>query len=151
QIGQTDFSADVLAMKGAGCDGIYTSMALASNLALTTQLRQAGVKLKASYILSGYSQGVLETAAGREASEGLDFSSYYAPAELNTPAVTKFRTALHKYGHINNKPYTAHYGGWVGADLAITGLLRAGKNPTWDSFLTGLRAEHAYNAGGILA
>jgi branched-chain amino acid transport system substrate-binding protein len=148
--GQVDFSADVLKMQQAGCDAVYTSMATQSNLALATALRQAGVKLKGTYILAGYSQAVLDTAASRAAAEGLEFTSYFSPPQVNTPATRRFMKALRKYGGLRTpNPYENSYWGWAGADLAITGLERAGRNLTWASFIKALRSDHHYTLGGL--
>jgi branched-chain amino acid transport system substrate-binding protein len=53
-LGTTNVGPEVLAMKAAGVNGMIAPVAPVTALALVTNLRQQGVRLKAALLLSGY-------------------------------------------------------------------------------------------------
>jgi hypothetical protein len=63
------------------------------------------------------------------------------------------QAVLEKYdGYTKTRfPTLNEYEAWVGADLMIQGLLKAGKNPTPAATIKALRSITSYNAGGLLA
>jgi branched-chain amino acid transport system substrate-binding protein len=150
--GDVNFTAIALEMKAAGVDAVETEMTQSSNLALFTALAQAGVKLKASLIIGGYSQAVLSTSGASAAAQGLGFAAETAPWELKTTATKQMQAALAKYANYHQpNPQTNQIYGWQSADLAIYGLQHAGKNPTWSSFISNLRKVKNYTDGGLSA
>ncbi len=148
--GGVDFTADVLQIKSAGCNGVVGSFVDSSDIALAQAVKNAGIKAQQIYF-TGYDQQVLQSATARAALNGA-----YMAAVINftTPnsAVKKMIATVKKY----DSSYTGGimdlglYGSYVSADLMIKGLQMAGKNPTRANFISKLRTLKSYNAGGIL-
>jgi branched-chain amino acid transport system substrate-binding protein len=76
--------------------------------------------------------------------------STYKPVELTKdPAVKKFRANLKKYAGITGVPDYGAYTGYIACDMAITGLEKAGANPTRQRFVDGIRNLGEYDAAGL--
>jgi hypothetical protein len=67
----------------------------------------------------------------------------------NDPAVKQLRSDLKKYAGITGVPGNGDYTGYIGCDLAITGLQLAGKNPTRQGFIDGLHNLGTYKAADL--
>jgi branched-chain amino acid transport system substrate-binding protein len=149
--GDTNFTADALAMKNAGVDAVATEMVTSSNIALIQALKQDGVKLKAEFISGGYQQALLSDPASLSAALGISFQSQWAPADLNNAATKAFASDLAKYaGYTEPNPQEGQVFGYFPALLMIKGIQVAGKNPTWGSFSTNLRKVTNYDANGLI-
>ena len=148
--GGVDFTADVLQIKTAGCNGVVGSFVDSSDIALAQAVKNAGIKAKQMYF-TGYDQQVLDSPTARAALNGT-----YELASINftTPnaAVKNMIATVKKY----DPSYTGGimdlglYGSYVSADLMIKGLQMAGKNLSQANFISKLRTLKSYDAGGIL-
>jgi branched-chain amino acid transport system substrate-binding protein len=150
--GTTDFTAIVLQMKKAGADGYLCSCTAATELALATAVKQAGLDAK-GVLSTGYAQSTLDDDAQREAAEGQYAYSYYVPYELKTEGTEAMLAALAKYdktfeaGTIPSYYISTSY---LSTDLMVTGLEKAGADPTPEKFIKNLRTVDAYDANGTL-
>jgi ABC-type branched-subunit amino acid transport system substrate-binding protein len=150
QFGQTSFTTEALAIKQAGCDGVVTSMVDASDVGLGAALAQAGVTAKTFYY-TGYDQSILDDPNASTALEGAYFNAM--PNFTNPTSATKsMLAAIRKYAPAVPKgiPSLGVFGSYYAADLMIRGLQLAGQNPTRPAFISKLRAESAYTAGGLI-
>jgi branched-chain amino acid transport system substrate-binding protein len=150
-VGSTNYTATALAMKNAGVNGIITEQTTSANVALITALKQQGVKLKAEFISGGYQQSLLEDPATVAAVQGISFQSQWAPAQLNTAATKAFAAALATVGYHKPNPTEGQALAYFPALAFIKGLQVAGANPTWGSFISGLRGVKDFTADGLIA
>lgn len=146
-----DFSPNVLAIKNLGCNGVIGQFTDAPSVALSSAVKNAGIKA-VQYEDIGYDSTVQHDPAAKAALDG-----DYFPASINfttpNPAVRQMLNALVKYDPSYKKgdiPDLGIYGSYLGVDLMIKGLQLAGKHPTRQSFITNLHKLNQYNAGGIL-
>jgi branched-chain amino acid transport system substrate-binding protein len=150
--GGVDFTADVLSVKSAGCNGVAGSFVDASDQAMATSLTQAGLTNVKKLWYTGYDSNTLATSAAKAAFEG----SYFATAEIwypSSPPIATMLSNLAKYDSgfkQGDIPDFGLQGSYIAADLMIFGLQHAGQNPTRPSFINNLRQVSSYNAGGIL-
>jgi len=148
--GSTDVGPIVLGLKNAGADAVYLPLDGNTNLAIAQGLQQAGVKMKAVLMASGYGQAMLDSPITKTLNSADVVSQVYKPAELaSDPAVKQFRANLKKYGGITGVPDYGAYTGYIGCDLAITGIEQAGKNPTQKGFIDGLHKLGTYNGANL--
>ncbi len=148
--GGVDFTADVLQIKQAGCNGVVGSFVDASDVALSQAVKDAGIKAKQFYF-TGYDQNILDNPTARAAADGDYFTAGINFTTPNAP-VRKMLATLRRYdpSYKGGIPDYGVYGSYLAADLMIKGLEVAGTNPTRASFITNLRKVGSYNAGGIL-
>ncbi len=150
--GTADFTADTLAIKQAGCNGVYSAFVESSNIALAQEVKNAGIRAKQLYV-TGYDQQVLNDPAAKRGLEGAYVTSAFNFVDPTGPTKTMLAT-LAKYDrnfHLGDVPDIGLTANYIGADLMIYGLEHAGKNPTRQSFITNLRKVGNYDAGGLLA
>jgi branched-chain amino acid transport system substrate-binding protein len=150
--GGVDFTADVLAIKQAGCDGIAGSFVDSSDIALSGAIKNAGLTNVKQMYFTGYDSQILDNPSAAAAFAGSYVGVSYDPAST-TPAVQGMFGALKQYDpqyKAGSIPDLGLYGSYVAADLMITGLQKAGPNPTRASFISTLRQDGSYNAGGLL-
>ena len=148
--GTTDIGPVVLGLKNAGADAVYLPLDGNTNLAIAQGLKQNGVDMKAVLMASGYGQAMLDSPITKTLNSVDVVSQIYKPAELSSdPAVKQFRSDLKKYSGITGVPDYGAYTGYISCDLAITGLQQAGKNPTRQGFIDGLRQLGTYNAADL--
>ncbi|MFC4944297.1 ABC transporter substrate-binding protein [Pseudonocardia sp. GCM10023141] len=151
-VGGSDFTAIALQIKQAGCDGLRTSFVESSDLALIQTLHDAGVSLKVA-LVGIYGQAILDPGAANQSAQGAfaDNQVNFTQPGVGTLAMID---TLAKYDPTFKKgsvPSYGHWTGWVGADLMITGLQKAGPDPTAASFIENMRKVSGYDAGGMLA
>jgi branched-chain amino acid transport system substrate-binding protein len=148
--GDVAFTPVSLAIKAAGCDGVYGLFGIQGNVGLSTAVKQAGIQAKQVYATS-YDQNVLDSPSALSASQG-DYTEISTINVENPNAATQTMLA-------NLKKYTAFKGGipslnidfaYESADLMINGLQLAGQNPTRSAFISQLRNVSQYTAGGLL-
>lgn len=148
--GTTDVGPIVLGIKNSGADAVYLPLDGNTNLAIAQGLQQNGVKMKAVLMASGYGQAMLDSPISKTLDSSDMVSQIYKPAELTKdPAVKKFRADLKKYADITGVPDYGAYTGYLSCDLAITGLQQAGKNPTHQGFIDGIRNLGEYKAADL--
>lgn len=150
-ITQVDFTAQVLAIKNAHCNGVILFDNDSADASLSTSLKQAGVTAVQLYPSGGYDDAVLASKTATTALDGDYFESAENFSDPN-PATTAMIKSFKKYdpGFKGGIPEEGDLGSYIAADLMIRGLQAAGKNPTRASFIAALRKVTNYTAGGIL-
>lgn len=147
--GSVAVSPLALQMKSAGVNALWLPLDENTNFAILTALKQAGVSLKVVVSATGYGQALISDTAAAPYAQGAWFTAAGTPIELKTPATKAFVAALAKYAHYTGVPDFSWYEGWGGADLMITGLEAAGKNPTQGGFIKALHKVTNYDVGGL--
>lgn len=150
--GATDFTATVLSIKSAHCNGVNAAFVDNSDVALSSELKQGGVHA-VQYYYEGYDQQVKDSPASMAALEGDYFPISFNFIRPNRPTATMLAN-LERYDpsfHAGDIPSLGMYGSYLAADLMIKGLELAGKNPTRQAFISNLRKDCNYTAGGILS
>jgi branched-chain amino acid transport system substrate-binding protein len=148
--GTLDFTADALAIKQDGCNGLEAPMEDNSDVALAGALQQGGSASVKQIYYTGYSQDVISNAAANS-----EFQNSYVVAGINftTPnaATRAMISNLKKYdpGYTGGLPDLGLYGSYISMDLMIKGLELAGKNPTRAEFISNLRKVSDYTANGV--
>ena len=149
--GAVDFTADVLSVKSASCNGVQAPLVDSSDVALATAVKQGGVKAKQFYY-TGYSGDVVNNpsaAAGFDSAYVSVLISFVDPSAPVSAMLNAFKKYDPKYT-TSDIPDLGLYGSYIATDLMIKGLELAGKNPTRPSFIKNLRQVSNYTAGGIL-
>ncbi|MBY8860986.1 ABC transporter substrate-binding protein [Nocardia sp. CA2R105] len=150
QLGTTDVGATVLGIKDSGADVLYAPINPDTAFALVTGLHQAGVQLKSVLLATGYGSELLDSPPSIEPAQGVGFMTSYAPVELNTDATKAWSAALQKYaGAPNGIPSFSQAVGWLSADLLLHGLEKAGCTATQKQFISALRPDKTWTAGGL--
>ncbi len=150
--GGVDFTADVLAVKNAGCDSVSGSFVDASDDAMSTAISQAGLTNVQKLWYTGYDSNTLSNPATKAAFEGSYFETNII-WDTSNPPVAAMLDNLAKYDpsfKAGDLPDFGLQGSYISADLMIKGLQIAGQNPTRKSFISNLRQVTNYTAGGIL-
>jgi ABC-type branched-subunit amino acid transport system substrate-binding protein len=150
--GGVDFTAAVLAIKQAGCDGIVGSFVDSSDVALSGAIKNAGLNNIKQMYFTGYDSQILNSPSAAASFAGSIVAVSYDPASTN-PAVQGMFSALKQYDpqyKAGSIPDLGLYGSYISTDLMIAGLQKAGSNPTRASFISTLRQDGNYNAGGLL-
>ena len=135
----------MLGVKNSGSDAIYLPLDSATNIAVIQGLQQNNVPMKATISATGYGQAVLDQPASKTLTEHDVFQTAYKPVELKDAATKKLQSDLKKYAGFTGVPGFGEYTGYVSCDLAIVGLKAAGKNPTRQGWVDGIRTTN----GGI--
>lgn len=149
--GKLDASAEALALKQSGTDGLFLPIDAGESFQLLGAAKAAGVNLKAALLPSGYGKSLLDAPSAVAAAQGVYFVNTVTPVEIGTTATKAFQAALAKYAGFTGVPDTGYYWGWLDADLMIKGLQLAGANPTRKSFMDALHGVSNYDGGGLLA
>ena len=147
--GSVNATTLALQLKAAGVNVLDLPLDENTNFAIMTALKQAGDNMKVILNATGYGQDLITDTAAISAAQGAYFSPAGTPVELKTPATEAFQAALKKYAHYTGVPDFSWYEGWSGADLMLTGLELAGKNPTQSGFVNALHKDTAYDIGGL--
>jgi branched-chain amino acid transport system substrate-binding protein len=152
QFGSVDFTADVLAMKKAGVNGLVAPMAESSDLALLSATRQGGLSMKVAFFTTGYDQATLDSKSAVASGQGADFANFYVSFDGSNAAANHVMSVLHKNGYKGSIPTFGIITGWLAADQFIQGLKLVGSGQlTKSSFISALREDSHYTAGGVLA
>jgi len=149
--GGVDFTSEALIAKQKHVNAILPTMDDASNFALVTALEQAGVKLKAVLLSAGYEPAVVHSPAWPSL-QRVYFLSLARPFSLPNAGTEEMAAALTKYAHFTKSEFPS-FGqdlSWLGCDLMIEGLQRAGQNPTRAGVVKALRSIKSYNGNGLL-
>ncbi len=152
EFGGTDVGPVVLGIKNSGADGLYLPLDSDTNFAIVQGLQQNGVKMKANILATGYSQDLLDQPIAKTITPNDVMFSAYRPVELGGKAVKAFQGNLKKYAGLTGVPDYGTYTGYIVCDIAILGLKNAGKNPTRQSFVDGIRKTNGgkYDGAGLL-
>lgn len=149
--GSVDFTPEALVAKEKNVNAILPTMDDDSDFALLTALKQAGVKVKAALLAVGYEPSVVHSPAWPSL-QGAYFLSLTRPLDLPNAGTEQMAGALKKYAHFTKTefPNFSQALSWLGCDLMIQGLERAGHSPSRASVVKALRGIKAYNANGLL-
>jgi branched-chain amino acid transport system substrate-binding protein len=149
--GTTDVAPIVLGVKNAGADGLYLPLDTNTNVAIVQGLQQNNVAMKAVVSATGYGQAILDQPAAKTLTATDIFQTAYKPVELGGTAVKTLQQNLKKYADFTGVPGFGEYTGYVSCDLAIVGLQNAGKTPTRQSWVDGIRTANGgiYNNAGL--
>jgi branched-chain amino acid transport system substrate-binding protein len=147
--GSTDVGSIVLGMKNAGVDGAFLPLVASTDFAIIEGLAQNGVKLKAFALPTGYGQDLLDSPTVQTLDASEVFALVWQPVELKTKATKRFQSDLKKYAGITGVPDFGDYTGYITCELMILGLQNAGKTPTREGFVSGLRTLGSYDAAGL--
>jgi branched-chain amino acid transport system substrate-binding protein len=149
-LGSTDVGAIVLGIMRSHADAVYMSINPDAAFAIVAGLHQANYKTKAIITSSGYGADLLESAPAVQAGQGVSFSINWAPSELKNTATANFSAALKQYaGSKSGIPSFTQTMGWLGADLMITGLEKAGCDASQSKLLSTVRADKTWTADGL--
>jgi branched-chain amino acid transport system substrate-binding protein len=149
--GGVDFTSEALIAKEKDVNAILPTMDENSNFALVTALKQAGVKLKAVLLSTGYQPSIVHSPEWASL-QGAYFLSLARPLSLPNAGTEQMSAALMKYAHFTKSEFPS-YGqdlSWLGCDLMIKGLQRAGQNPSRTGVVKALRGIKSYNGNGLL-
>jgi branched-chain amino acid transport system substrate-binding protein len=152
EFGSESFGTEALAAKSGGVNALTAQMDVNSNLALLAALKQNGVNPKVVHFATGYQSSLINSNVWSTA-QGVYFATQFRPWNITpTPGITAQMAAFKKYAGFKSGdfPDFGQNEAYLGADLMITGLEKAGANPTPESTIKALRSITAYNAGGIL-
>src|ERR1035438_8848392 len=111
---------------------------------MATAMKQAGVHLKAVVFPTGYEPSAVTSPAWPEL-QGDYFDTEFRPFAVPDAGTKAMQAALEKYDHFSKTrfPTLNEYEAWVGADLMIQGMQRAGKNATSAGIIRGGRRLHS--------
>ena len=149
EFGTTDVGPLVLGIKNSGADGLYLPLDSDTNFAIVQGLQQNGVKMKANILATGYSQDLLDQPIVDTITPNDVMFTAYRPVELGGKAVKQFRADLKKYAGLTGVPDYGTYTGYIICDMAIEGLLAAGKDLTREGFVDGVRGLGKYDGAGL--
>ncbi|MGW6117916.1 ABC transporter substrate-binding protein [Nocardia sp. NPDC055165] len=151
--GSTDVGAIVLGIIASGTDAVTMAVNPDTAFAVVAGLRQANYPLKAVMSATGYGSDLLQSAPAVEAGQGVSFLVVggIAPVESGTPAAKAFSSALERYaGNATGIPSFANIYGWTAADLFLHGLELAGCDASRQDFMSTLRHDATWTAGGLM-
>ncbi len=147
--GAVDFTAAVLAIKSAHCNGLVAATLLSTDIALSNALEQAGLTGIKQLYYTGYDQNLLDQPKAMASMAG-DYTTTAVNYADPTPGARNMLAQLKKYTPFRGSiPSLNISQGWAAADLMIKGLELAGRNPTRQSFISRLRQVDHYTAGGL--
>ncbi|HXZ62465.1 MAG TPA: ABC transporter substrate-binding protein [Acidimicrobiales bacterium] len=149
--GSVDMTTPALVAKQKGCNAYYAGLDDNSNFALATALKQDGVTPKVMVFPTGFESDAVGSPAWADLQGGY-FDTYFRPFQLPDAGTKQMQAALEKYAGFTPSefPNYSQYESWVGADLMVEGLEKAGTNPTHASVIKALRGITSYNADGLL-
>jgi branched-chain amino acid transport system substrate-binding protein len=147
--GSTDVGPVVLGIKNSKTDGFYTSTIPNTAFAVVGGLAQAGVKMKAILLATGYGGELLQSKEAVAAGNGAYFLGTAAPVELHTPATEAFQAGLAKYAGAGptDIPGFSEYMGWIAADAVVAAYKGAGSDTSKDNVVSTFRTATWDGAG----
>ena len=155
-----NFTAIVLQIKQAGCNGVQLESDDSQALALVRALKDSGYSLvphvnpnSSSAIVAYTSTGYDDSVAGNalNAATFAGAFSYAQPVPFTPPSagVSAMLSALAKYGHYKGSlPDLGMQDGWVATDMMIKGLQTANPSFSKGAIVLGLRGVSGYGAAG---
>ncbi|MCU4183477.1 ABC transporter substrate-binding protein [Acidiferrimicrobium sp. IK] len=147
--GSTDVQPLAIAMKAAGVDGVYVPVVPSTSFALYAALLALGAKPKVFLSPTGYGGDLLQSPAGVQAAQGIDFETTAATVDLNTPGTKQFQAALKSYANVTTIPTFSEYEAYLAVAGLTSGLLKGGASPTTSSFMTALREVTDFDGFGL--
>jgi ABC-type branched-subunit amino acid transport system substrate-binding protein len=149
--GSVNFTSDSLVAKQSNVNGLFPNLDASSNYALATAYKQAGVQLKAAVFPVGLDLSIVKSPVWANV-KGDYFMSLFHPFAIPDAGTKQMQAALEKYAGFTKSqfPNWAEYESWLGADLMIEGIKRAGPSPERADVIKALRRIKSYNGNGIL-
>jgi ABC-type branched-subunit amino acid transport system substrate-binding protein len=150
-----DLTPDVNRIKASGAQLVASCMDVSGNLVLSQDLRQNGLGSITQYWLDGYDPSYLSQSNNAQLMQGVYFLLQNAPFSAGLtnpgqyPGMAEYLKELNTY-FPNSQPSMASLTGWLNADLFVTGLKKAGPNPTREKLIKAINSLTSYTAGGIL-
>lgn len=147
-----DFTADVLQIQSAGCDAVVGTFVAASNIALSSALKNAGLNSVKQFYYTSYAQSTLDSSGAKSALDGTYSEGLIASGHTSAAAATRnFYADLKKYdsSYSGGLPDLGVTNSWDAVDTMIEGLRLAGPNPTRANFIAKLRTVENYKLGGL--
>jgi branched-chain amino acid transport system substrate-binding protein len=149
--GSVSFTNQALAAKEKDVNAVWGVLDNDSNFSLATSFQQAGIRPKVVLFPTGYDPSVIGSTVWKSL-QGDYFVTEFRPFSVPNVGTTRMAGALQRYEHFSKStfPTFGQYESWVGADLMIEGIQKAGKNPTPAGVITALRSIRSYTGGGLL-
>jgi hypothetical protein len=139
---------EVAAMKEVGVDFVTTCIDQNSALTLERELARQGMNDTVVVLPQGYGDAEF-ISANADVLEGSVLGVSYRPLEAD-PGDSITPTMVEWFDRIGVLPNDYAVQGWLGADLAVTGLLAAGPQFDRASVVDATNALTGYDAGGLL-
>ena len=141
---------DVLQMKNAGCDGVYTTMDVTGNAKLLQAMKRQGFAPHfAGTTFDGYTPAQV-SVAGADAAQGFEVSLPFIPFSDNNAIVSTYVSQLKTY-EPGKDPSSFGLLAWASAEMFVYALIKAGRNPTRATLIGALQAIDSWNTGGATA
>jgi branched-chain amino acid transport system substrate-binding protein len=150
--GSTDVGPVILGIKNSGTDGFYMSTIPNTAFAVAGGLAQQSLKLKGTFLATGYGGDLLANAAAVQAAQGLQFLTSSAPVELKTPATLKMQQILNKYANqpLDQPPSFSMTQAYLATDALIWALTNAKDDVSSSNIIKTSRDGTWDAAGGIM-
>ena len=147
--GSTNVQPVAIAMKNAGVDALTPLTDPNTGFALVTALDNLGVKLNVTLLATGYGADLLQAGPGAlKAAQNVNFSLFYQPMEMNTPATNAFKQALADVG-FTKLPTPPAYNMYASVLMLVQGLAGANNDTSKSAIISGLSQIHDFDAGGL--
>jgi ABC-type branched-subunit amino acid transport system substrate-binding protein len=154
QFGGGNVQPVILDLKRQGVDGAYGALDNNTLFLLANAAAQNGLNFKAFVFATGYDQGLLNNPTTTAAAENghVFFASQFTPYEAANAGVKRMQDVFQKYLNLSpdNHPIFGYWIGYGMAQLLIDGLMKAGQNPTRQSFVDAVRSFDKWDDDGIL-
>lgn len=136
-------------IKASRADALISILSADDFLPIYTAARQSGQTFKVALATSGYDASLL-TAQGQNMA-GMSILTPHIPFSVDSPALRSYRSAMSEYAPELDQPTNeVALGAYITTDEFIRGLELAGTCPTRADFITNLRAQKNYDAGGLI-
>ncbi|MDO8731544.1 MAG: ABC transporter substrate-binding protein [Actinomycetota bacterium] len=146
-IGAYDATSTALRIRQSGINGVYLVLTPDGGTSVGAAMKQQGVRIPT--LLPGLTDPAVVAKAGSSL-EGF-ISQTYGNVPLTVPGIPAIRTYVNGMRAAGVNPYLNNGPvGYITADEFITGLKKAGKCPTRDSFVNALRANTHVTGAGLL-
>lgn len=149
--GTTDVGTIAQGIIHAGTDALITTLNPETSFGVVGALRQAGHEMKLVQQPTGYGAELLESGPTVEIAQGITFTTSSAPMDLGTPATQNRAEALGTIGNESGIAGFAEDQGYLGADMLIHAVQKAGCDASMDDVMTTLRSDNTWDGGGLLA
>lgn len=141
---------DVIQMKEADCDGVYTTLDITGNAKLLQAMkRQRFDPVFKGTTFAGYSDSQIEVA-GVEAAEGFESTIPFVPFDDPNPVMRRFVEQLAIY-QPGTEPTSFGLQAWGSAQLLVYALIKSGPNPTRAKLIEVLESVSDWDTGGAMS
>ncbi|MGX6570730.1 Amino acid ABC transporter substrate-binding protein [Cupriavidus necator] len=139
---ETDFNAAIAKLKGAGCDLVVLGTVIRDTILPYAAARRMGWDVDFLGALTSFDLNVSEAPNG--ATEGLYAMSAFDPAYPDAPLVATRDWAAHYIARFKSRPNIASQMSYIGADLLVQALEKAGRDLTVDKLIAAMESIQAY-------